>query len=93
MDRVFKDATDAFNGLTLSDKGRLQSDWYDVVATFFSLRPSAANHNKVINETFTKHGIDKRGMLEQTAYRALLLNVFVFGSEAKEAAARRGGLK
>ncbi len=79
----------AFEGLTDEQKKHIGPDAAAVVRTAFRLRTKDGLQDDAISRALKHHDIDKRSRRDQEAYRHLLVKVFLFGTEAQEAAAER----
>ena len=91
MQDLFLEGTRALGRLPLSHTRLLRDDWFDVVRTAENIRIKDGLIDNTIPQTLRKCGIEARSPNEKSAYHHLLMQLYLFGTEAKEQSRRRQG--
>lgn len=88
-ENIMLETTVALNAISELDRALIGHDAPAVVRTAIGLRTKDGLTDGAIDRALEAHAIHARGEKTEQAYRNLLLNVFIFGTKARENAAAR----
>lgn len=90
---LFVEASKALNALPLGSQKLLRDDWFDVVLKVESIRTKDGIIDGAIPLALRQCGIESRSAKELEAYRRLLMELYLFGAEAKRKSAERRSIE